>query len=128
MWKEFKFWLSETLKDERQRYSSKRFIGIIAGLSLCAALIVNSFFDESVKPSDVLVYAVAMLSFGALGLASIDKIWGKTPFSRPNRPTRPSYGHHDHNYSDDEEIEDDEPDYGPEPDSDYDTDKDPKKR
>jgi hypothetical protein len=69
--------LSETFKDERNRYSSKRLIGIIAGLTLCTTLFVNSFYSADVKPSDTLVYAVAMLSFGCLGLASIDKIWGR---------------------------------------------------
>jgi hypothetical protein len=72
-----KKFLSETFKDERNRYSSKRLIGIIAGLTLCTTLFVNSFYSADVKPSDTLVYAVAMLSFGCLGLASIDKIWGK---------------------------------------------------
>ena len=77
MWKEIKRWFGETLTDERGRYSSKRFIGIIAGLTLCVTLVLNSFYNESIKPSDTLVYAVAMLSFGCLGLASIDKIWGR---------------------------------------------------
>ena len=77
MWKEIKKFFGETFKDERGRYSSKRLIGIIAGLTLCVTLVLNSFYNESVKPSDTLVYAVAMLSFGCLGLASIDKIWGR---------------------------------------------------
>lgn len=66
-------------KDERGKISSKRFIGIISGLTLCLTLFVNSFYGLEVKPADSLVNAVAMLSFGCLGLASVDKIWGKTP-------------------------------------------------
>jgi hypothetical protein len=66
-------------KDERGKNSSKRFLGLIAGLTLCITLFVNSFYGANFKPSDSLVNAVAMLSFGCLGLASVDKIWGKTP-------------------------------------------------
>ena len=77
MWKEIKKFFGETLKDERGNYSSKRFIGIISGLTLCATLVLNSLYHKDIQPSDTLVYAVAMLSFGCLGLASIDKIWGR---------------------------------------------------
>lgn len=66
-------------KDERGKNSSKRFLGLIAGLTLCVTLFINSFYSADIKPSDSLVNAVAMLSFGCLGLASVDKIWGKTP-------------------------------------------------
>ena len=66
-------------KDERGKNSSKRFIGIIAGLTLCLTLFVNSFYAADIKPAESLVNAVAMLSFGCLGLASVDKIWGKMP-------------------------------------------------
>ena len=69
-------WISGLLKDEKGTPSSKRFIGIIAGLSLCITLYANSFSEEHVAPSPVLINAVAALAFGALGLASVDKIWG----------------------------------------------------
>ena len=70
-------WISGLLKDEKGTPSSKRFVGIIAGLSLCITLYANQFTDEHVAPSAALVNAVAALAFGALGLASVDKIWGK---------------------------------------------------
>lgn len=70
-------WLTGLLKDEKGTPSSKRFIGIIAGISLCVTLFANQFTDEHIAPSAVLVNAVAALAFGALGLASVDKIWGK---------------------------------------------------
>lgn len=70
-------WLTGLLKDEKGTPSSKRFIGIIAGLSLCATLFANQFTEERIAPSPVLINAVAALAFGALGLASADKIWGK---------------------------------------------------
>jgi hypothetical protein len=37
----------------------------------------NSYTHGDIKPADTLVQAVAMLAFGCLGLASVDKIWGK---------------------------------------------------
>ena len=70
-------WISGLLKDEKGTPSSNRFNVIIAGLSLCITLYANSFSEEHVAPSPVLINAVAALAFGALGLASVDKIWGK---------------------------------------------------
>ena len=68
-------WLSGLLKDEKGTPSSKRFVGIIAGISLCTALFINLFTEHPVEMG--LINAVTALAFGALGLASIDKIWSK---------------------------------------------------
>tara|TARA_Y100000385_G_scaffold217175_1_gene226246 strand:+ start:512 stop:811 length:300 start_codon:yes stop_codon:yes gene_type:complete len=70
-------WISQILRDERGNPSSKRVVGVLAGLSLCVTLIMNQFTDIAIAPSDTLVNAVAALAFGALGLSSADKIWGK---------------------------------------------------
>ena len=70
-------WVTGLLKDEKGTPSSKRFIGILAGVSLCINLFANSFTEAHFAPADSLVNAVAALAFGALGLASVDKIWGK---------------------------------------------------
>ena len=70
-------WLIGLLKDEKGTPSSKRFVGIIASISLCVTLFANQFTEEHIAPSPVLINAVAALAFGALGLASADKIWGK---------------------------------------------------
>jgi hypothetical protein len=72
-----KKFFSQIFQDENGNYSSKRFIGIIAGLTLCVTMIINSYSQNNIKPSDTLVDAVAMLSFGCLGLASADKIFAK---------------------------------------------------
>jgi hypothetical protein len=40
-------------------------------------MFVNSYSHGDIKPSDTLVDAVALLSFGCLGLASVDKVFGK---------------------------------------------------
>lgn len=70
-------WISGLFNDENGKPSSKRFIGIVAGLMLCVTMYHNSFSDLSVAPADSLVNAVAALAFGCLGLASADKIWGR---------------------------------------------------
>lgn len=72
-----KKFFAQIFQDEKSNFSSKRFIGIIAGLTLCATMFVNSYSHGDIKPSDTLVEAVAMLSFGCLGLASVDKVFGK---------------------------------------------------
>jgi hypothetical protein len=70
-------WLSGLFKEEKGSPSSKRFIGILCGITLCVTLYVNSYSHGDIKPADTLVQAVAMLAFGCLGLASVDRIWGK---------------------------------------------------
>jgi hypothetical protein len=70
-------WINGLFKDEKGSPSSKRFIGILCGITLCITLYVNSYTHGDIKPADSLVNAVAMLAFGCLGLASVDKIWGK---------------------------------------------------
>jgi hypothetical protein len=66
-------WLGGLFKDEKGVPSSKRFVGIFAAMSLCVTMYVNSFSTVDVAPAEYLVDAVAMLAFGCLGLASLDK-------------------------------------------------------
>ena len=73
--KNFINWVKGLLMDERGIPSSKRFIGIVAGLSLCIALFINLFTSQPVEPT--IVQSVAIICVGGLGLASVDKIWGK---------------------------------------------------
>ena len=68
-------WLSGLLKDEKGTPSSKRFIGILAGVTLCSALMINLYTDFPVEPT--LVNSVAAICIGGLGLASADKIFSK---------------------------------------------------
>jgi hypothetical protein len=70
-------WIAGIFKDEKGSPSSKRFIGVLCGITLCITLYVNSYSHGEIKPADNLVNAVAMLAFGCLGLASVDKIWSK---------------------------------------------------
>ena len=46
--------------------SSKRFVGILGSLTLFGTLFANSFSHLDQAPSEALVNAVALLSFGAL--------------------------------------------------------------
>ncbi len=64
-------WLSGLMKDEKGTPSSKRFIVILAGITLCAALFINLYTEYPVEPT--LVNAVAAICIGGLGLASVDK-------------------------------------------------------
>jgi hypothetical protein len=70
-------WINGLFKDEKGSPSSKRFVGILCGITLCITLYANSYTHGDIKPSEALVDAVAMLAFGCLGLASVDKIWGR---------------------------------------------------
>jgi cobalamin biosynthesis protein CobD/CbiB len=69
-------WASKLFQDEHGIPSSKRFAGILCTLTLCAATIINSFYPN-INPSATLVDAVTLITVGALGFTSVDKIWGK---------------------------------------------------
>jgi hypothetical protein len=71
--KKFMDGVKSLFADEKGAVSSKRFVGLLAALTLCVTMYHNSFSDVSVAPADSLVNAVAMLAFGALGLTSFDK-------------------------------------------------------
>tara|TARA_R110000868_G_scaffold216740_1_gene466898 strand:+ start:347 stop:631 length:285 start_codon:yes stop_codon:yes gene_type:complete len=70
-------WVGGIFKDETGNPSSKRVVGIIAGFTLCITMYHNSFTTTDIAPAEYLVDAVALLAFGCLGLASVDKIFGK---------------------------------------------------
>jgi hypothetical protein len=57
--------------------SSKRFVGIFGSLTLFGTLFANSFSHLDQAPSEALVNAVALLSFGALGITGAERIFGK---------------------------------------------------
>ena len=71
-------WVKSMLTDERGNISSKRFIGLLSSLSLIASLIISLITKGEYSPNEILIESVALLSFGTLGLTSIDKIgWRK---------------------------------------------------
>jgi hypothetical protein len=57
--------------------SSKRFVGIIGSITLFGTLFANSFSHLEQAPSEPLVNAVALLSFGALGITGAERIFSK---------------------------------------------------
>jgi len=66
-------WISGLFRDEKNTPSSKRFVGIVCALTLCATMYHNSFSTTDIAPAEYLVDAVALLAFGCLGLTSFDK-------------------------------------------------------
>ena len=62
---------------EKSEPSSKRLVGIVGSFTLFATLFANSFTHIENAPSAPLVDAVALLSFGALGITGLEKVFGK---------------------------------------------------
>ena len=69
--------LKDLFTDEKGLISSKRVAGMVCVIALVIALVANTFSNESIKPSDTLVQAVALFAFGAFGLTSLDKFTKK---------------------------------------------------
>ena len=67
----------EIFKDERGKFSSNRFVGILCAIALCVTMYHNSFSEEHVAPATILVECVTALAFGALGLVAANKIFKK---------------------------------------------------
>ncbi len=65
-------WLSKLL-GVGDEVSSKRTVGLVGAAALVVTMIVNSFTDQEIAPSDALVNAVLILTLGSLGLTSVDK-------------------------------------------------------
>ena len=68
-------WLKGFLSENGEA-SSKRFVGVISAVALCYTLYANH--DTENDPSEALVYSVAALSAGALGISAAEKIFKKT--------------------------------------------------
>ena len=64
----------EIFQDEKKRYSSNRFVGIISGITLCATLVVSALSKRQIDPSESLVTAVSWICAGSLGLGTINKV------------------------------------------------------
>ena len=75
--KEQKRWLITKFFCEKNEPSSKRLVGIIGSFSLFVTLFANRFSHIEKAPSDALVQAVALLSFGALGITGFERIFSK---------------------------------------------------
>jgi len=71
--KEVLMWLKGVFNDEKGNPSSKRIVGLGCAVALCITMYHNGFSSVEVAPARYLVDAVALLAFGTLGLASVDK-------------------------------------------------------
>jgi hypothetical protein len=70
---EILLWVRGLFNDEKGNPSSKRIVGMGCAVALCVTMYHNSFSSVEVAPAEYLVDAVALLAFGCLGLASVDK-------------------------------------------------------
>jgi hypothetical protein len=57
--------------------SSKRFAGIMATTFLCITLLWNSFSEEHIAPSTILVECVTAVAIGSLGISAAQTIFKK---------------------------------------------------
>lgn len=74
---------------EKSEPSSKRLVGIVGAFTLFATLFANSFTHVDNAPSDALVQAVALLSFGALGITGVEKVFSKKEPVNKNEENSP---------------------------------------
>jgi hypothetical protein len=72
----------QIFKDEHDKFSANRFVGIVCAIALCATMYHNSFSEEHVAPAAILVECVTALAFGALGLGAANKIFKKKDASQ----------------------------------------------
>lgn len=66
-----------SLLAEDGKLSSKRFAGILSTLFLCITLLWNSFSEEHVAPSAILVECVTAVAIGSLGISAAQTIFKK---------------------------------------------------
>jgi len=66
-----------SLFSEKGEISSKRFAGIMCTFFLCVTLLWNSFSEEHIAPSTILVECVTAVAIGALGISAVQTIFKK---------------------------------------------------
>ena len=66
-----------SLLAEDGKLSSKRFAGILSTLFLCITLLWNSFSEEHIAPSTIIVECVTAVAIGALGISAVQTIFKK---------------------------------------------------
>jgi hypothetical protein len=67
--------MKQFFQEDNGRFSMKRLCGLLCVITLCVTMYHNSFSEEHVAPSTILVESVALLAFGCLGLTSVEKIF-----------------------------------------------------
>jgi hypothetical protein len=69
--------MKQFFTEDNDRLSMKRLCGLLCVVALCITMYHNSFSELNKAPSEALVYAVATLAFGCLGLTTAEKIFKK---------------------------------------------------
>jgi hypothetical protein len=69
--------MKQFFQEDNGRFSMKRLCGLLCVITLCVTMYHNSFSEEHIAPSTILVESVALLAFGSLGLTSVEKIFKK---------------------------------------------------
>jgi hypothetical protein len=64
----------EIFQDEKERYSSNRFVGILTAVTLCATLVVSAASKREIDPSEAIVTAVTWVCAASLGLGAVNKV------------------------------------------------------
>jgi hypothetical protein len=67
--------MRQFFSEDNDRLSMKRLCGFVCVIILAITMYHNSFYET--EPSEALVYSVASLAFGCLGLTSVEKIFKK---------------------------------------------------
>jgi hypothetical protein len=86
----FKEWLVDLLKDERGATSIKPLIALMGSTFLCATMLIDSLNSELLKPSDVIVNAVMIITGIGMGADTLDKFSYKSPTNTNNQPQQPT--------------------------------------
>ena len=69
--------MKQFFTEDNGRLSMKRLCGLLCVIALCVTMYHNSFSEEHIAPSAILVESVALLAFGCLGLTTAEKIFKK---------------------------------------------------
>lgn len=64
----------EIFRDEKGNYSSNRFVGVLAGLSLCVCLIISAVSHKEITPHEGLIDAVVFICTSSLGFGMVNKV------------------------------------------------------
>ena len=76
--------LKEMITDERGSISSKRFVGLVSAFVIWFGFTISLFTKQEYVVDSLLVEIVALLTFGSLGLTSIDKFGWKNKNDKNN--------------------------------------------
>jgi hypothetical protein len=74
MQKTFRDFIWVCFSDETNQPSTKRIVGTVCSLTLCASLILNTLNPTEFHVSNNIVYSVLILALTCLSLTSVEKL------------------------------------------------------